>query len=129
MKARNRVNYAIKRAKSNYHGKKVKVAYYSSFRGFFGRFIHARTSKISSATRGKYHASVKKKPNKNNKHGTRKIKYFPLISRVSIFMRASSLLRVEKSSFLLRNRSILPSRKLCFLDNADLSNTGELAIS
>ena len=52
-------------------------------------------------------------------------KCFNLISHVSIFKRAecsSSLLRVDKK-FLLRKRSILPSGKLCFLDNADLSNT------
>ena len=58
-------------------------------------------------------------------------KIFPLISRVSIFERAecsSSLLRVDKK-FLLRNRSILPSGKLCFLDNADFSNTSGHAIS
>ena len=49
--------------------------------------------------------------------------------RVSIFKRAEcslSLLRVDKK-FLLRNR-ILPSGKLCFLDN-DLSNTSGHAIS
>ena len=58
-------------------------------------------------------------------------KFFPLISRVSIFKRAecsSSLLKVDKK-FLLSNRSILPSGKLCFLDNADLSITSGHAIS
>ena len=39
-----------------------------------------------------------------------------------------SLLIVDKK-FLLRNRSILPSGKLCFFDNADLSNTSGHAIS
>ena len=37
-------------------------------------------------------------------------------------------MKVDKK-FLLRNRSILPSGKLCFLDNADLSNTSGHAIS
>ena len=58
-------------------------------------------------------------------------KMFPLISRVSIFKRAEcslSLLRVDEK-FLLRNHNILPSGKLCFLDNADLSNTSGHAIS
>lgn len=51
-------------------------------------------------------------------------KIFQIISRSRLFKRAecsSSLLRVEKN-FLLRNRSILTSGKLCFLDNTDLSN-------
>ena len=50
---------------------------------------------------------------------------------MSIFKRAecsSSLLRVDKQ-FLLRNRSILPTGKLCFLDNAVMSNTSGHAIS
>ena len=58
-------------------------------------------------------------------------KLFPLISRVNIFKRAkcsSSLLRVDKK-LLLSNRSILPSGKLCFLENTNLSNTSGHAIS
>ena len=58
-------------------------------------------------------------------------KNFPFISRVNIFKRAkcsSSLLRVDKK-LLLSNRSILPSGKLCFLENTNLSNTSGHAIS
>lgn len=58
-------------------------------------------------------------------------KIFPLVYCFIIFKRAecsSSLLRVD-NKLLLKNRSILPSRKLCFLENADLSSTSRHAIS
>ena len=99
------------------------MAYYSFPRLFF-LANHPRTHERDIVTtRGKYTRVLKGKPNKNNKHGGRK-KIFQIISRFSLFKRAecsSSLLRVEKN-FLLRNRSILTSGKLCFLDNTDLSN-------
>ena len=53
-----------------------KVAYYSFPEAFLAdSSTHASTREVSSATRGKYHASVKRKPNKNNKHGARKKKF------------------------------------------------------
>ena len=90
---------------------------------------HAR-ARYRQQRGGKYHGVLKGIPTKRINMALL-IKLFLFISRVSIFKRAecsSSLLRVDQN-FLFRNRSILTSGKLCFLDNADLSNTIGHAIS
>ena len=53
-----------------------KVAYYSFFRGFFWSIHPRKHARDIVATRGKYHASVEREPNRNNKPGARKKKFF-----------------------------------------------------
>ena len=107
-----------------------KVAYYSLSEAFLtdsstqarASYRQQRAENITRVLKGNSTKTI-------NMALVRKI--FPLIFRVIIFKRAecsSSLLRVDKK-FLLRNRSILPLGRLCFLDNADLRNTSGHAIS
>ena len=103
-----------------------KVAYYSLSEAFLAdSSTQARQQRAENITR-----VLKGNPTKTINMALVR-KNFPLIFRVIIFKRAecsSSLLRVDKK-FLLRNRSILPLGRLCFLDNADLRNTSGHAIS
>ena len=106
------------------------MAYYSFSEAFLPSSMHAcaryRQQRVGNIT----YASVKRKPNKNNKHDAHK-KNFPLNFLCHCFQESRMFVKfIERDKkFLLRNRSILPSRKLCFLDKTVLSSTSGHAIS